>query len=429
MTRFLVAAALVASIGTAGANGRPPATNGIFFKPGDSQTTYVRSTFGLLISQDQGCTFRWVCEQAIGYGGTFDPKYVIAPDGTIYATTFDGLRVSRDGGCSFTTATAELPAGMPGRIADIWVDALDIATNGEVWVGTAETGQSNDVYRSTDGGVTFVSSGLPSPTMSYKSIAVAPSDPMRVYVTGFEHIAGVTTAHMFTTSDGGQTWTPTSLASITMGSPPSVLLSGVDPTNPSIVYVRSVAGTAPRGDHLYRSTDAGQTFTEVLVTTEYIQDVVIFSAATVLVTSAPGAAFRSDDGGLTFIAIADAPQLACLAKRPDGTLVGCGTNWQPDFMAVAHSNDGATWSKVFRFVEMAGPIACAAGTAGHDVCEQELWPNLQTQFATTGPTCGAGADVVTEPPPGGGCCDSGDGSPVGGGALLLFALALLVRRR
>ena len=96
MRRSLIA--LVLASGIAHANGRPPLTNGVFFKSGDPHSQYVRTTFGLLISHDDGTTFNWVCEQNIGYGGVFDPKYAIATDGTIFATTFTGLRVSRDGG-------------------------------------------------------------------------------------------------------------------------------------------------------------------------------------------------------------------------------------------------------------------------------------------------------------------------------------------
>src|SRR5689334_2335726 len=78
------------------ANGRPPVTNGVFFRPGDNDTIFVRTTFGLLVSHDNGCSFRWTCEQNIGYGGMFDPKYAVAADGTLFATTFTGLRISRD---------------------------------------------------------------------------------------------------------------------------------------------------------------------------------------------------------------------------------------------------------------------------------------------------------------------------------------------
>src|SRR5258706_8162143 len=156
--------ALVLATAVAHGNGRPPLTNGVFFQPNDPHALYVRTTFGLLISKDDGCTFNWFCEQDIGYGGMFDPKYAIATDGTIFATTFNGLRISRDKGCSFQTAGGGLPA--------MWIDAIDIGPTGEIWVGTAESGAPNDVYASSDNGMTFHSKGMQSPTIWWKSVKV-----------------------------------------------------------------------------------------------------------------------------------------------------------------------------------------------------------------------------------------------------------------
>jgi hypothetical protein len=80
----LLAIACALAPALASANGRPPMTNGIHFRPGDAESLYVATTFGLLVSPD-GCQFHWLCEDNIG---------------------FDGLRVSRDGGCSFETASS-----------------------------------------------------------------------------------------------------------------------------------------------------------------------------------------------------------------------------------------------------------------------------------------------------------------------------------
>lgn len=411
------------------ANGRPPVTNGVFFQPGDQDSIYVRATFGLLISHDGGCSFRWVCEENIGYGGTYDPKYEIAADGTLFATTFSGLRVSRDGGCSFTTATAELPAGSPGRIADIWVDALDLGPTGEVWAATAESGRVNDVYRSTDGGVTFESRGMSSPVIWWKSLQVAPSDAQRVYVSGYQVADPSPATHLFSTTDGGELWTPSSLAGVALGGTPLVLVAAVDPADPERVYVVSVGANPPEGDRLYRSTDGGATFDEVLVTARPITDVVIRDATTVLAASGAGT-FRSDDGGATFGAPATSPRLGCLGERPDGALIGCAANWDPDFMAVGRSDDAAQWQKIFRFVELAGPLSCPAGTKGRDVCEQELWPGLQMQFGATGSACGAPPPLDgADPTPPGGCCDAGDRAPLVPGLLGLLAAWVILRRR
>jgi hypothetical protein len=433
--RFWLALAIASvSLATAAhANGRPPLTNGVFFQATDDQSLYVRSTFGLLISHDGGCSFRWTCEQNIGYGGTFDPAYAIAADGTLFATTFSGLRVSRDGGCSFTTATAELPAGAPGRIADLWVDAIDIGPTGEVWVATADSAKPNDVLRSTDGGVTFVSRGMSSPVMWWNSVVVARSDALHVYVSGYQVASSPPTAQVFSTSDGGEHWDPIGLTGVQLASAPIVTVAAVDPTDPRRVYLVSV-GANGLGDRLYRSTDGGTTLHEVLATTKPIANVVIRDARSVFVVSGDGT-FPSRDGGASFGAAATAPQLGCLGKRPDGTLVGCAANWEPDFMAIGRSDDASQWQKIFRFVELDGPLACPAGTPGHDLCDQQQWAGVKAQFGVTGPSCSTATDLPADPidgavgaPTRAGCCDAGDRSPLGLG-LLTGLIAWRIGRR
>lgn len=418
MVRMLFALLAVAS--TAHANGRPPRTNGVHFRPNDPHSMYVSSTFGLLISHDDGCTMQWVCESNIGFGGPWDPKYAIAADGTIFATTFEGLRVSRDGGCSFATATAELAPGSANRIAGIWIDALDIGPTGEVWVGTAESGQPNDVYVSGDNGVSFRSTGLSSSTIYWKSIRVAPSNATVVYASGYE-TPSTPKAHVRHSIDGGHTWTPSDLAGVQYGSTPITLVGAMDPTNPDVVYLIS-QGAAQAGDKLYRSSDAGGKWVEVLTTTGPISGVVIVDAQTVFVTTlmqsgttfVGGPVYRSTTAGTMFEPMANAPQLACLGVAPGGDLIGCAANWEPDFAAVVRSTDGAaSFAKVWRFVELAGPLACAAGTAEEDTCHQVQWETVKTQFGATGPTCGAnirdGAPDGTATPKSSGCCDAGGG--------------------
>jgi hypothetical protein len=123
--------------------------------------------------------------------------------------------------------------------------------------------------------------------------------------------------------------------------------------------------------------------------------------------------------------MAGAPQLLCLGTAPDGSLVGCGANWEPDFKAVARSTDGVTWTKVWRFVELAGALACPTEVT----CEQS-WDTLQQNFGATGPTCGEhvgpdGGVEIPPPPPPPGCCDAS------GPANAVWALAVvgLFRRR
>jgi MYXO-CTERM domain-containing protein len=449
--RRVAIAAVVLCPALALGNGRAPITNGVHFQPRDHRSLYVATTFGLLVSHDDGCSFRWICEQSIGYGGTFDPKYRIAADGTIFATTYTGLRVSRDGGCSFTTATADAPAGDPGRIADAWTDAIDIASNGDVWVVTADTARPNNVYRSTDNARSFAPRGLASPSVWWKSVAAAPSRPQRVYVTGYQ-VAGALadggqsppTTHFEISDDSGAHWRESSLTGVAFGAMPLVYVLGVDPGNPDVVMMSSSLANGA-GDRLYRSTDGGASWTDVLDTRSPIVDLAFETSGTVVVAtlgaSASGAGpFQSTDRGASFASLVGAPQLACVGQRGDGAVFGCGANWEPDFQAVARTRDGTRWSKLFRFVELAGPLDCPAGTGEHDLCGG-AWPALQQQFAATGPTaCGAGAlasDAIAPPAAprkSSGCCQSSEtpsATPgaLGGLALLAAGVGFVLRRR
>jgi hypothetical protein len=418
-------------------NGRPPSSVSVTSHPGRNDIL-IATTFGVLLSVDDGCSFHWLCEQSIGYGGTFDPKYAIGADGTIYATTFEGLRVSRDRGCTFTTATRGLAASDPGSLDGIWVDAIEVAGNGDVWIATAESGRFNDVYVSRDAGRTFTPAGLHSASIWWKSVKIARARPARIYVTGYQ-IAGSTpeggqmppTAHLRRSDDGGATWSAMPLAAVALAATPVVHVIAVDPENPDVVYLRSAGAVAPSGDKLYRSSDGARTFTEVLATSEPVQGMVIRGRA-VIVAAGMGGAYESSDGGVTFSPVVDAPRMACIHDRGNGQLLACGTNWDPDFFSVAVSSDGQNWQKLFRFADISGPLPCATTTVQHDVCELSVWPSLREQFgATKGTpaTCPAAPAVV--PPTtrsSGGCCD---GAGSGGGALMvaLSWLALAAGRR
>lgn len=425
-------------VATAHANGRNTLTNGIFFQPGDVHSLYLRTTFGLQISHDDGCTFHWVCEDAIGYGGNYDPRLVIAPDGSIFATTFHGLRVSRDGGCSFTTVTP-----------DEYITGLDRASTGDVWIATGSVGASNDVYRSTDNGMTFMSAGLATSTRFFTSLRVAPSDARRIYAASYE-IAGAApdggaaapTIHLLRSDDTGMTWTPEPLTGVGSAPEPQLTISAVDPQQADILFLNST-GANNGGDTLYRSEDGGATFAAVFSTTGAIRDVVIIDANRVMLDTAfvgmmgdvGGPMFVSTDGGKSFTQMSSVPQqVDCLGLREDGTAFTCAANWDPDFMALGTSTDhGATWSMLWRFTNMDGPLSCPAGTAEHDTCAATQWAMIETNFVPKGPYCGPDVmmpDAGTPPPKAAakaGCCDAGAGGATS--CLWACAIALWLRRR
>jgi hypothetical protein len=422
--RWLVAAAVLTPL-VALAGNRAPQTSGIQFRPGDHRSLYVATTFGLLISRDDGCSFRWVCDQNLGYGGAFDPKYRIARDGAIFATTSTGLRVSRDGGCSFATA-----------IAGAWIDAIDIAPTGDVWVATANSGRPSDVYRSTDNGATFAPGGLASPVIWWKSIAVAPSRAARIYATGYQ-VAGALpgggqtrpTTRLAISDDTGAHWRDSPLTGVRFGALPLVRVLAVDPADPdAVLLASSLAGGS--GDRLYRSGDGGMTWTDVLDTASPILDLAFEQDGSAVVATRDAASFRSTDRGASFQPLTGAPQLACVGQRGDGAVFGCAANGEPDFQAIARTGDGASWRGVFRFAELAGPLDCPAGTAQHDTCAG-LWPAVQHALGATGatgPACSAATPAAPPPSKSGGCCDAA-GRSGGLGSIALAALCGGATRR
>ncbi len=122
------------------------------------------------------------------------------------------------------------------------------------WENGAWSGTGGGIYKSTDGGTTWfqLTTGLPSGAdgIVQADVAVAPSDPKRVY-------AAVATARgtgIYRSDDAGQSWSrvtndPRPAARIGGGDLP---VPAVDPKNPDVVYSASVV--------TWKSADGGKTW-------------------------------------------------------------------------------------------------------------------------------------------------------------------------
>jgi photosystem II stability/assembly factor-like uncharacterized protein len=122
------------------------------------------------------------------------------------------------------------------------------------------------VWKTTDGGEnwTNITDGQLK-TSSVGAIAVAPSDPNVIYVGMGEHaIRGVMTSHgdgVYRSTDAGRTWTHAGLDRTR-----HISKIRVHPTDPETVFVAAQgAAYGPSKDRgVYRSTDGGRTWTQVL---------------------------------------------------------------------------------------------------------------------------------------------------------------------
>jgi photosystem II stability/assembly factor-like uncharacterized protein len=435
---FMIAALLATAPRPAAANGRFPQAMSCKTHPTDDQVILLGVTFGSLLSRDGGQTWKWVCEDAIGYGGTYDPDYEIAADGAIYATTFDGLRISGNGGCQWDL--------IGGVLDGHWVGDVEIGPDGTVWATTSSGGTSNLVATSTDG-TNFTATGLTHEQAWFKSVRIAPTDGQRAYVTGYLTSqplgdAGTTPpeALLYRTDDGGQSWTELEVGDFVFGSLPELVVEAVHPTDPATAYTVAVSANPPLGDALYRTEDAGLSWAKILDTDDPIQVVEFDSSGHLWVgTIGDGVRILADGRGTDWTAPGYQPLMTCLCENGDG-LLSCGANWEPDYFALARSTDGGdNWSKLVRFSEVDGPVECDPGTVQFDTCESKLWPPLCQQFGCDkdgdGGTAGGdgGVDAGTATCPEGDDCDEDTclGCNAGGSIALSFLVVpfLYWRRR
>ena len=173
---------------------------------------------------------------------------------TLYAVTCErGVFKSTDGGASWSATS----------LTNIMVTALAIdpqtpttvyagATPHDCTTGAFIGGQAVGVYKSTDGGTTWTTTGLGA---QVTALAIDPQTPATLH-------AG-TYWETFKSTDGGATWSTDGGATLSATGISSVNALAIDPLTPSTVY----AATGLIGDEgftwqggVYKSTDGGATW-------------------------------------------------------------------------------------------------------------------------------------------------------------------------
>jgi len=172
------------------------------------------------------------------------------------------------------------------------------------------------VYRSTDGGKTWTHLGLEN-TRNIGKVRVHPQDPDIAYVAALGHAHGPNPERgVFRTRDGGKTWRKV----LSRGPKAGGIDISIDPTNPRIVYaalweaIRRPHQLISGGDGsgLFKSTDGGDTWTEISRNRGLPKGVLGKISVAVaparpervyaLIEARDGGIFRSEDGGLTWSA-------------------------------------------------------------------------------------------------------------------------------
>jgi hypothetical protein len=362
---LLVTLALVCSTRAAQANGRFPQAQAIESVPGsDGSTLFLRATFGILVSRDAGATWRWICERALGYEGSWDPPIAVTRDGRLWVGLERGL-VSTLDGCTIDAAT-ELDGE---QIKDLTVDA-----KGEtVWALTGAPEKRGAIWRRSAG--KWERMGLLPDGINPMTLEVAPSRPSRVYVTGQPY--GTIRGWLWRSDDGGKTITG---AKNELANSGPLFIAAVDPKDPNRVLLRHLHTT---GSTVLVTPDAGKTFKEVLA-----MDSAMFGFAKSPdgLTYVAGSGlpehgiYRSTDRGEHFERVANHGVL-CLHDAPGGRLFVCENPFTLGTPGIAVSTDqGKTVTPIAAFGDVKGPVLCEsdAGTtrdAGAGLCA-DAWPEM-----------------------------------------------------
>ena len=193
-----------------------------------------------------------------------DPRFAIV------ATAGGGVWKTSDMGLTWTPIFDHYGSGSIGAVA-IFQPNPSI-----LWVGTGEANNRNSVawgdgvYKSTDGGKTFVNMGLRD-TFQIARVVPHPSDPNIVYVAAIGDLWGSTGERgVFKTTDGGRTW-----QHLTNGLPNDGKTGAtdlvMDPKDPEILYAafyqrlrrpwRFDSG-GPNGG-IFKTTDGGTHWTKL----------------------------------------------------------------------------------------------------------------------------------------------------------------------
>ena len=241
-----------------------------------------------------------------------------------FGATGGGLWKTTDGGVTWRAVT-------DGQIHSSSVGAVAVAESNPdvVYIGMGETEfrgnimQGDGVYRSTDAGKTWTHLGL-AETQAIAKIRIDPRNADVVYVAAFGHPYGRNAERgVFKTTDGGKSWRKV----LYRDDKTAAIDLSMDPSNPNVLYAAlweanrtpwSMSSGGP-GSGLFKSTDAGETWTEITRNSGLPKGVVGKIGVSVspvdanrvfaIIENENGGVFRSDDAGATWKLVNDERKL------------------------------------------------------------------------------------------------------------------------
>ena len=401
------------------ANGAFPDEFSLHFPPDAPNRILIGANFGLLVSEDDGSSWRYACEPWIVAGSNAALAansvsfYQVTLDGAYLATSVNLTR-SSDVACTWPISTG---AVLGQRVADIFADPNDASFVLAIVVLLNPTNITSYLVASHDGGKTFDPQHLYETPDLLTGVEIARAKAGVVYATSISLTGGP--AHFLLSPDRGATWTPTALP-LPSATEPRIL--SVDPADEKRVYLRIVGAVS---DSMMVTEDSGQSFKTILPP--------IGTALSAFLRAGDGTLYAGTRTGQLYVlppgaqqfTQRGAPHLRCLGQRPGSTRIYACTDIVADGYSLASSDDdGQTFQRVMSFRDLLGPLSCSPVQTNCAAHWQRIQGVLGIGDAGSGPTGtpDAGASPPPSPP-----AKSGGGCSAAGGTLLpIVALLALV---
>jgi hypothetical protein len=348
------------------ANGRFPKAQ-MFVRGKSENEVIVRTTFGLVNIQLTPRKLNWVCEEALGFSGTWDPPLARDTKGRLWVGLEHGVRVMPEGALCKGEGTTRIPEESIGDLAE--------TARGIIGV-TSTRGRAPRLFRQSAGAtgpdVELLASGPMG--MRFETLEAAPSRPDWIYVTGADYDKKPL-AHLYRSRDGGKTLADVPLTLVSDG---PLFLSAIDPGNPERLYVRQITETG--GTKILVSNDGGSTFKEALSVSVPLLGLARSADGKVLLAAAADektGVLRSEDRGEHWKSVAHVGA-QCLFATASG-FFACGNPLVRGADAVLFSkNRGDSFERFATFAEVQGPDAC------NSVCAAS-WEQMRRRLDPSAP--------------------------------------------
>jgi hypothetical protein len=386
----------------------------------DSQTILISHTHphriiassdisGLLVSDDDGATWSWICEDAIGY---FAALFQLgpAPDENLYAITEAGLSVSIDAGCSWQHAP-----GIAQHAGDVFADPSDpqrVLAVAQVDTLADSHVLSDIVAASNDGGLSFGPAMYMTSVASITGVEIARSDPNAIYLT----MSSLQQQHPYIarSQDAGATWMQLDLSS-QLGRKPLVMrIVAVDPVDANTLYLRLSDGVQ---DALAITHDAGTTVQVALQLDSSMSAFLLRSDGALIVASADAMSFISSDAGASFSPWSNDFHIHALAEN-NGALYATANSKADGFSVAVSADGGGHWKPLLRLDQLRGPVGCGAMPKQCDLAWTQLQPTITALSGK--PSAAAGASALNGESPA--ASESADSRRSSGGCSVSAAL-------